>query len=92
VVAFTQQVIAALRWLEAFATPGDRRRPVSSYDVKHRVQRWAGHYVSGPAVVATARVAGFPTVSAPTKAGNAWISTQVRPHGLPGKDRPGVRA
>jgi len=74
---FDEQVRAATRWLALHARRGDRNRPADSYAIKHRVQRWAGHYVSGPAVVAAARAGGFAIVGSPTPAGNAWIAMRV---------------
>ncbi len=67
------QVAAALRWLALHARPGSRQRPAWSYELKHAVQGWAGHYVSGPAFVEAARRAGFAIVRA-TPSGNAWIA------------------
>jgi hypothetical protein len=76
VVDFETQVAACSRWIALHARRGDRRRPTSSYALKHAVQRWAGHYVSGPAFVEGARRAGFRALKV-SGSGNAWIAMRV---------------
>jgi hypothetical protein len=73
------QIAACSRWIALHARRGDRRRPVSSYALKHLVQRACGHYVSSGAFVEAAARAGFTIVSTPTKAGNGWVAMRVAP-------------
>jgi hypothetical protein len=73
---FDEQTTDAAAWLAIHARPSTTGR-ADSYELKHRVQRDVGRYVSSRAVVAAAVAAGHRIVGQPTRAGNAWLAMTI---------------
>lgn len=82
-----QRVLAEC-WLAGHVRRTKGRYPLSSYYLKHSVQRWCGRYVSSRAVAQATKALGFATVGQPTHTGNLALAVALR---RPRPRRDGVR-
>jgi hypothetical protein len=75
----SDMVILCRRFIREWLTPAPNcKRPISSYGLKHEVERWAGTYISNGAFIFAALLEGLKQEPTSRFTPNTWVYVKMK--------------